>query len=87
MIALLGVFCFFWTHSALWFYREYKDRRERRSGPHVRTDELPRCRASTTGVLGRWRLVHLVFALSVMMLVADRHGGCSTPKPAGRRSS
>ena len=27
MIALImGVFLFFWTHSALWFYREYKDR-------------------------------------------------------------
>ncbi|MEK7102405.1 MAG: hypothetical protein AAB912_02100, partial [Patescibacteria group bacterium] len=28
MIALLGiVFLFFWTHSALWFRRELKDRR------------------------------------------------------------
>jgi len=29
MIALLvGVFAFFWTHSLLWFYREYKDKKD-----------------------------------------------------------
>ncbi len=29
MILLLsGVFAFFWTHAALWFYREYKDRKD-----------------------------------------------------------
>ena len=22
---LAGTFAFFWTHTALWFYREYKD--------------------------------------------------------------
>ena len=42
MIALLlGVFAFFWTHSALWFYREYQDRQEGKSAPHVVTGELP----------------------------------------------
>jgi cytochrome b subunit of formate dehydrogenase len=71
MIALLfGVFAFFWTHSALWFYREYKDRKQGKSTPHVVTDELQ---------LGKekyfrrfrpiWRIAHLVFAISVMMLV------------------
>jgi cytochrome c551/c552 len=31
LVLLVGVFLFFWTHSALWFYREYKERKERKS--------------------------------------------------------
>ena len=32
MMALLGgTFAFFWTHSALWFYREYQDRKQGKS--------------------------------------------------------
>ncbi len=71
MIALLaGVFLFFWTHSALWFYREYKDRKEGKSRPHVLTEDLP----GAQGTYYRrfrplWRIAHLAFALSVMMLV------------------
>ena len=43
MIALItGVFLFFWTHSALWFYREHKDRQAGKTRPHVQTNELPR---------------------------------------------
>ena len=72
MIALLvGVFAFFWAHSALWFYREYQDRKQGKTIPHVRTDEME--------LLGKgkyyqrfgpvWRIAHLLFALSVMMLV------------------
>jgi len=64
---LVGTFAFFWTHTALWFYREYKDRQARKSRPHVRTDEL---------LLGKyyrrfpliWRIAHLTFALSLMIL-------------------
>ena len=53
MIALIaGVFLFFWTHSALWFYREYKDRQARKTRPHVQTSELPQFKASTTGASG-----------------------------------
>jgi cytochrome b subunit of formate dehydrogenase len=72
MIALLlGVFAFFWTHSALWFYREYKDRKLGKSRPHIAVSELP------PEVRGKhiqrfqwgWRLAHLVFAVSVMALV------------------
>ena len=72
MIALLiGVFTFFWAHSALWFYREYKDRKQGKNVPHVQTEEMD--------LIGKgkyyqrfgplWRLAHLCFALSVMMLV------------------
>ena len=70
MITLIvGVFLFFWTHSALWFYREYKDRQTGRSRPHLQTSEL-------TGLQGKyyrrfglgWRLVHLLFAVALMIL-------------------
>jgi predicted CXXCH cytochrome family protein len=64
---LVGTFAFFWTHTALWFYREYKDRQARKTRPHVRADEL---------LLGKyfrrfpllWRIGHLTFALSLMIL-------------------
>ncbi|MCC6211091.1 MAG: cytochrome C [Burkholderiales bacterium] len=71
MAALLaGVFLFFWTHTALWFYREFRDRQARKSRPHVATDELPNLQGKQFQRFGPiWRLAHLVFALSVMTLV------------------
>ncbi len=71
MIALLiGVFLFFWAHSALWFYREHKDRQNRTSRPHVVLDELPQTKGKYFQRFGPvWRIAHLVFAVSVMMLV------------------
>ena len=38
---LIGTFAFFWLHSALWFYREYRDRKEGKNRPHVQVDALP----------------------------------------------
>ena len=74
MIALLiGVFLFFWAHSALWFYREHKDRQNRAGRPHVMMNELPeppQAKGKYYRRFGRiWRIAHLVFALSVMTLV------------------
>jgi cytochrome b subunit of formate dehydrogenase len=71
MIALLaGVFLFFWTHTALWFYREYRDRQERKSRPHVAVDETLDLGGKQYQRFGPWwRLAHLLFALSVMTLV------------------
>ena len=71
MIALLlGVFAFFWAHSALWFYGEYRDRRLGRSAPHVSTAELPQLKGKHfQRFKPLWRLAHLVFAISVMTLV------------------
>ena len=71
MIALLlGVFAFFWTHSALWFYREYRDRKEGKSAPHVATGELPQLQGKHFRRFApAWRIAHLTFALSVMTLV------------------
>ncbi|MGE0467665.1 MAG: cytochrome C [Steroidobacteraceae bacterium] len=66
---IIGVFLFFWTHSALWFYREYKDRQAGRSRPHVQAGELPKYRGKYVRRFGLgWRLVHLSFAVALMML-------------------
>ena len=72
MIALLvGVFAFFWLHSGLWWYREYADRKAGKHVPHVMTEKLPP--EFATRHVRRfgpmWRIAHLAFALSVMMLV------------------
>lgn len=72
MVALLiGVFAFFWVHSILWWYREYMDRKQGKTKPHIRTDALP-AEFSTKYVRRfgpMWRLAHLFFAISVMTLV------------------
>jgi cytochrome b subunit of formate dehydrogenase len=66
---IIGVFLFFWTHSALWFYREYKDRQAGKSRPHVQSGELPQHRGKYVRRFGLgWRLVHLSFAVALMML-------------------
>jgi cytochrome b subunit of formate dehydrogenase len=59
-----------WLHSALWLYAELRDRLLRRPRTHVRTAALPlpetrRVERWTAG----WRLTHLVFAISVIVLV------------------
>jgi len=66
----LFVFAYFWAHSLLWWYREYRDRKERRSRPRVRTDELVPERHKQVHRFGLvWRIGHLVFAVSVMTLI------------------
>jgi cytochrome b subunit of formate dehydrogenase len=71
MIGLLvGTFAFFWTHTLLWFFREYKERKERKLRPHVKTEALPE---EFKGKHYRrfpavWRAAHLTFALSLMLL-------------------
>nr|VFJ89553.1 MAG: Cytochrome b subunit of formate dehydrogenase [Candidatus Kentron sp. LFY] len=77
MIALLvGVFAFFWTHSALWFYHEWKEHKETKR--HVLTNgkgeviPIPESECSNKHVLRftwQWRLIHLVLAIAVMVLV------------------
>ena len=71
MLALIsGVFLFFWTHCLLWFYREYRDRKEGKSVPHIALAGLP---AYAQGKHFRrfnavWRIAHFFFALSLMTL-------------------
>ena len=71
MSALLGgTFAFFWTHSALWLYREYKDLQQHKNRPQIRTDELLQGGGRyyrRWGVM--WRTAHLAFALAVIALV------------------
>jgi cytochrome b subunit of formate dehydrogenase len=72
MIALLvGVFAFFWLHSGLWWYREYADRKAGKNVPHVMTDKLAPEFATkhVKRFSPMWRIAHLLFALSVMLLV------------------
>ncbi|AYH45585.1 cytochrome C [Azoarcus sp. DN11] len=67
---LIGVFAFFWLHSGLWYYREWQERKERKTVPHVRTGELGvnKDKHFVRFAWG-WRLAHLVFALVTMTLV------------------
>ncbi|NNE04854.1 MAG: cytochrome C [Xanthomonadales bacterium] len=71
MIGLLvGTFAFFWLHSALWFYREYRDRKEGKNRPHINTEELPAGGKTHFRRFNKWwRLGHLIGALSIMILV------------------
>ena len=67
---LVGTFAFFWLHTALWFYREYKDRQQRSHQPRVMAEALP---ANLQGKHVKrfsltWRIAHLTFALSLMIL-------------------
>ena len=70
MIGLLvGTFAFFWLHSALWYYREYRDRQQGKDRPHVLAAGLPLDGKTHVRRFGPWwRLAHLVGALSIMTL-------------------
>ena len=85
MTALLaGVFAFFWTHSALWFYRWSKEHkaREREAGAEQQAAYYdiwsfrPERRIAHQGEQVwfqrfplAWRIAHLVFLLTTMTLV------------------
>jgi len=70
ILLLAGVFAFFWTHAALWFHREHKDRKQGKNKPHVQMDKLPPAEGKYFRRFGRiWRLAHLMLALAVMTLV------------------
>jgi cytochrome b subunit of formate dehydrogenase len=67
---LVGTFAFFWLHTALWFYREYKERKARGGHEHIRVDEVPAAlrQKHVQRFSPVWRIAHLVFALSLMTL-------------------
>lgn len=70
---LLFVFGYFWLHTLLWWYREYQDRRARKLQQHINTDELGADEMTDNRQVRRfglaWRIGHLVFALSIMILI------------------
>jgi cytochrome b subunit of formate dehydrogenase len=65
---LLGTFAFFWLHSALWFYREFQDRKHGRDRPHIQAEALPEGKTHFKRFTRWWRLAHLIGAISIMML-------------------
>ena len=80
MTALLaGVFAFFWTHSALWFYRSWKERKARGDSQELYYDlwsfrpqrrlQHPEEQTYVQRFPAFWRIAHLVFLLTTMMLV------------------
>ena len=70
-VAVGGVLLFFWIHSALWFYREYRDRQQQKLRPHVRADALPQGEGRYyQRWSAMWRWAHLLFAISIILLVA-----------------
>jgi cytochrome b subunit of formate dehydrogenase len=67
---LIGVFAFFWAHSGLWYYREWKESKERKAEQRVRNEAVGAApekhfRRFAWG----WRIAHLAFALVTMTLV------------------
>ncbi|BAL26315.1 cytochrome c family protein [Azoarcus sp. KH32C] len=67
---LIGVFAFFWAHSGLWYYREWKESKERKAEQRVRNEAAgavpeKHFRRFAWG----WRVAHLAFALVTMTLV------------------
>jgi cytochrome b subunit of formate dehydrogenase len=65
---LLGTFAFFWMHSALWYYREYKDRKQGKNRPHIMTEAMPEGKTHFRRFTKWWRLAHLIGAVSIMTL-------------------
>ena len=73
---LLFVFGYFWAHSLLWWFRECRDRcgkgesQKRIRTDLLTTDELQIDKTYQVRRFGLvWRIGHLLFALSVMMLI------------------
>jgi cytochrome b subunit of formate dehydrogenase len=73
LLLLGGTFAFFWTHSALWYYRELRDHQQAKSRPHVRAEALQSNSGEPVVYYQRWpaiwRIAHLGFAITVIMLV------------------
>jgi cytochrome b subunit of formate dehydrogenase len=67
---LIGVFAFFWAHSALWYYREWQESKLKKPETHIRTEglQLDITKHFQRFHLG-WRIGHLMFALTTMTLV------------------
>jgi predicted CXXCH cytochrome family protein len=67
---LVGTFAFFWLHTALWFYREIKDRRQPKLVQRIKTEALPLAHQGkhVRRFSAVWRLAHLTFAVSLMLL-------------------
>jgi cytochrome b subunit of formate dehydrogenase len=67
---LVGTFAFFWVHTILWFYREYKERKARGGDQRVHLNEVGRHlhEKHVVRFTPAWRIAHILFALSLMVL-------------------
>jgi cytochrome b subunit of formate dehydrogenase len=70
-LLLGGTLSFFWLHSALWWLREYRDHRAKRMTTLVRAEGLidPAKVQYYERWPAMWRIAHLAFALTVIVLV------------------
>jgi cytochrome b subunit of formate dehydrogenase len=71
LLLLGGTLSFFWLHSALWYYRELREHQAHKNIPHVRAEGITQ--SAPVAYYQRWpagwRLAHLLFAITVIMLV------------------
>lgn len=67
---LVGTFGFFWLHTLLWFYREFKERKQSKERRRVKREALPgHLQGKHVKRFSRtWRIAHILFALSLMIL-------------------
>jgi cytochrome b subunit of formate dehydrogenase len=67
---LIGTFAFFWVHTILWFWREYQERKARNGDHRVQLGEVGEHlhEKHVVRFTPAWRLAHIVFALSLMVL-------------------
>ncbi len=69
-LLLIGVFAFFWTHSALWFYRSYKERKARGERMEFYLYRAPDANQPYFQRFALiWRIAHLLVLLATMTLV------------------
>ena len=67
---LLFVFLFFWVHSLLLFYSEWRDRKDNKPAHHINLNGLAEDhRKEFKRFEWGWRVAHLAFALITMTLV------------------
>ncbi len=66
---LIGTFAFFWVHLLLWLNREWQDRKQGKTRPHINVAELGLPAGKHFRRFGPWaRIGHLIFAVSLMVL-------------------
>ncbi|HVZ43700.1 MAG TPA: cytochrome C [Ramlibacter sp.] len=67
---LVGTFAFFWVHTLLWFWREWRERQAHGGDVLVRLDEVPEALRAKHVVrfTPALRIAHILFAVSLMVL-------------------
>ena len=72
LLMVAGAIAFFWSHAALWFYREYQEHKQGRSRPQVKIDELLEGKFKGKHFQRFsliWRIAHLTVIVSLMILI------------------